>query len=75
MAGSAINNVSSTVNGVTYTDFSRLLTLNMLGTLGTNSITIGQSGTVTLDNTAINIPNSGSTFGRFTNGTSPRLRT
>src|SRR5207302_10307547 len=46
-----------------------VLVLNNFGTLATSAITIDQGGTLTLDNTTINIPNSGTSFGRFTNGT------
>src|SRR5262249_50301679 len=54
VAGSAINGVNSTVNGASYTNFTAgSLTINLFGTLGTSAVTIGQSGTVILDNSAI----------------------
>src|SRR5262249_3535867 len=56
-----------TVNGVTYNNFSAgSLTINNFGTLGTSAVTIGQSGQVTLDNSAVNIQ-------RFTNSTAPNV--
>ncbi|HEX3149406.1 MAG TPA: autotransporter-associated beta strand repeat-containing protein, partial [Gemmataceae bacterium] len=67
VAGSAINGVNSTVNNVVYTNFSAgSLTINLFGTLGTSAVKIGQSGSVTLDNGAINLQ-------RFTNGTAPNV--
>ncbi len=67
VAGSAVNGVTSTVNGVTYTNFAAgSLTVNGLGTLGTSAVTIDQGGQLTLDNTAINQQ-------RFTNATAPNL--
>ena len=67
VAGSAINGVTSTVSNTTYTNFSAgSLTINLFGTLGTGAVSIGQSGSVTIDNSAINQQ-------RFTNGTAPNV--
>src|SRR5262249_14145563 len=67
VAGSAVNGVTSTVNGVTYNNFSAgALTLSLYGTLSSGNATIGQGGSITLDNNDINQP-------RFTNAAFPNV--
>src|SRR5262249_3238260 len=50
-----------------YTNFTAgSLTINLFGTVGSASVSIGQSGSITLDNTAVNQQ-------RFTNATAPSV--